>query len=114
MLPERVYRCPAWKALSPSAVKVYIAVCTRYYGHNNGQIGFSIRQGAEELGMAIGTVRKSLKELESKGFLKCQMKGSFGYKKSHSSEWEITDWPLRTGKPATREFTKWRPPKQEK
>lgn len=114
MITEHMARCPAWKALSPSAVKVYIAICFRYYGNNNGQIGFSVRDGAEELGMAPGTVHKALDQLQSMGFIKCHMKGSFNYKKLHSSEWEITDFALRDGKTPTREFTKWRPPKQKK
>jgi len=109
MLPKYMVGCPAWRKMSGSALKVYCVVDSRFMGSNNGQISLSVREAAEAAGLAIGTARKALAELQELGFIRCHMKGSYSLKIRHASEWEITVRPLASGKPAKKTFMSWHP-----
>ncbi len=100
----------AWLALSPSAVKVYIAIAKHFDGINNGRILFSARMGVSECGLSKDTVRKAFCELERLGFIICTKRGAFSYKIRHASEWRLTVMPCNVANLApTKEFMSWRP-----
>lgn len=108
MMSKNMVGCPAWRKMSGSALKVYCVVDCRFKGANNGQISLSVREAAEASGLAVGTARRALAELQELGFIKCHMKGSYSLKIRHASEWEITSRPLAPGKPAKNTFMSWR------
>jgi hypothetical protein len=62
---------PAWKAMSPYARVVYIALKSRYGPkiRNNGRIYLSARQAAKETGFNRNIVARCLRELEYYGFI---------------------------------------------
>jgi hypothetical protein len=71
---------PAWKAMSPYARVVYIALRSRY-GHkirNNGRIYLSARDGAEDTGFDLKTVARCLRELAHYGFTVMTERGCLG------------------------------------
>ena len=80
----------AFKEVSGGAFKLYIKVRERFNGVNNGEIGFSVRDASNKLGIAPMTAHKYFKELEEKGFLKTRVKGSYNFKSRHATTWIIT------------------------
>jgi hypothetical protein len=71
---------PAWKAMSPYARVVYIALRSRD-GHkirNNGRIYLSARDGAEDTGFDLKTVARCLRELAHYGFTVMTERGCLG------------------------------------
>ena len=67
----------AWRALSGSAIKVYLEICRRFNGRNNGQIHLSQADAAKLLFLSKSTVKRSLDALCKMGFIKYATKGSF-------------------------------------
>lgn len=90
----RIYRRQmdsiAWRHLSPSAVKVLLALASLEKGDNNGEFFFSDRTGSEMTGLARNTVRKSLAELIDKGFAYCSQRGGFSRKTPHAACYGLT------------------------
>ncbi|SVE42886.1 uncharacterized protein METZ01_LOCUS495740 [marine metagenome] len=95
----------AFRHLSGGAFKLLALVKKRYNGINNGHISFSVREGNNLLGYSINTISRYFNELEDKGFLKHNQKGSFSYKKRHASTWIITSDEYNHQK--TRDFKHW-------
>ncbi len=101
---------PAWRRSSPAARALYIEVCQRHNGTNNGRISFSVREAAEALGFTKNTASKFFLELQDKGFLVKAMASSFTLKTKTATEWRLTAEPCG-GEPATKDFMRWEPPK---
>jgi len=101
---HRVVDCLAWQQLKPTDKTVYLLLARKYNGFNNGYIALSIREAARNGRMAPGTARKAFSSLIEYGFIKCRQRGSFDWKKSHASEWELTQWPRGVGIPATHNY----------
>ena len=80
----------AFKEVSGGAFKLYVKVRERFNGVNNGEIGFSVRDASNRLGISRMTASKYFKELEEKGFLKIKEKGSYNFKSRHATTWIIT------------------------
>ena len=80
----------AFKEVSGGAFKLYVKVRERFNGVNNGEIGFSVRDASNKLGISRMTASKYFKELEEKGFLKIKEKGSYNFKSRHATTWIIT------------------------
>lgn len=95
----------AFKYLTGGAFKLLALVKKRYNGINNGEISFSVREGRDLLGYSVNTISRYFYELEDKGFLKANQKGSFSYKKRHASTWIITSDEYLDKK--TRDFKNW-------
>ena len=95
----------AFKHLTGGAFKLLAMVKKRYNGVNNGEISFSVREGRDLLGYSLNTISRYFNELEDKGFLKPNQKGSFSYKKRHASTWIITSDEYNHQK--TRDFKHW-------
>lgn len=110
MLPNYLLDCPAWRALSTQARALYIELRRRYNGRNNGQIAFSVRDGADLCRMNRDTVAVSFKALESLGFVELATPGSFSRKVRHAAEWRLTtDICDATGAVPSKAFMRWRP-----
>ena len=107
----------AWKELTPRDVRVWLSLCRRFNGVNNGRISLSIREAASEGKMGSATASKAIKKLIAMGFIKKTFGGSFSQKKQLASEFALTHVKLGDDK-ASKEFMKWKPekktvPKQE-
>lgn len=97
---------PAWKSLSCEARALLIAVWARHNGQNIGEIAYSHREARLELRVGNAKVQKALQQLQDRGFLIARTKGSFGLKKRHATEWEITEEPC-DGMPAKKPYRNW-------
>ena len=100
---------PAWRHCSPAARALYVEVCQRHNGTNNGQISFSVREAANSLGVSKNVPGKLFLELQDKGFLVKTMASSFSLKTKTATEWRLTAEPC-DGEPATKDFMRWMPP----
>jgi hypothetical protein len=99
----------AWRAMSPYARVIYIALRSRY-GHkirNNGRIYLSTRDGAEETGFNDKTVARCLRELQHYGFIVMTEPGCLGVNgKGKAPHWRLTELGYLLD-PPTRDFLKW-------
>lgn len=101
--------CAAWRAMSPYARVVYIALRSRY-GHkirNNGRVYLSTRDGAEETGFHKDTIVRSLRELQHYGFIVMTEPGCLGVNgRGKAPHWRLTELGYMHDLP-TRDFLKW-------
>ena len=74
----------AWRSLNGNSIKIYLEICRRYNGSNNGNISFSYNEGVDLFGMGKSTISRSLKQLELFGFIKRNKVGTFLEKKATS------------------------------
>ena len=95
MIPHTAYR-----ALSADACCMLIQMYLGFHGHNNGQIGFSIRQAMECLGSGRSRAKKALDELQEFKFIVCHAQSSFNMKTKKAREWEIAFQPMPNGLPS--------------
>lgn len=110
---------PAWRSLSVYSRCLYIALRGRYFGNNNGNINLSYREAEIEVGCSNRPIIAALKELQEKGFIRPQQKGSFSWKARvddkgtlRATTWILTelpqDFPAKHLSP-TKEFMSWQP-----
>jgi predicted ArsR family transcriptional regulator len=103
---------PAWKDLDPVARAIYVELTRRYNGSNNGRIGYSARQAAQDLKISKDTAARGLRSLEAHGFIVTEKRGAFHCKIRHASEYRLTtyDSDIATKydeKLATKQFLQW-------
>jgi hypothetical protein len=109
-LHEWLMRTEAWRSLDPVARVIYIELCRRYSGSNNGRISFSVRQAADELSISKDTAGRGLQCLADRGFIRAEQVGSFTWKKRHATEWGLTEFGCdRTGALSSKDFARWTP-----
>ena len=82
-IPRRVLNSAAYTALTGNAVKVLTLILKRYTGSNNGFIQF----GYADTGLHHATAKRSLLDLQDKGFIEQTKAGAY---KGNVSEWRIT------------------------
>jgi hypothetical protein len=107
-LYQNIEQTEAWNALSGIAAKAWLSIGLMHNGSNNGQIAVSSRELGSRIGVHFSTAAKAIKELESKGFLRCTKASDFGRKRL-AAEYRLTH--IRddvTGEPASREFSRYR------
>ena len=102
----------AWKDLDAVARSIYIELTRRYNGSNNGRIGYSARQAAEELKISKATAARALRSLQAHGFIVVEKRGAFHCKVRHASEYRLTIYEsdIATNyaeRLPTKEFTRW-------
>jgi hypothetical protein len=102
----------AWESLAPAQRALYVALAQRYNGYNNGEISMSVREAARLLHVAKDTATKAFRELEHKGFIKCNQCGSFNWKAGKATTWILTEHAFDDELPA-KEFASWRPENSE-
>ena len=105
----------AWRSLSGSAVKVWIAIGLFDNGSNNGEIYAGVRMLHSMTGLALNTVCKALAELQEKGFLYCSEPGGFSRKTPHAAKYGFTWIAGQSGsvqRAPTHAYAKWSPENQ--
>ena len=106
-----ILKSKAWNELTPRDVMVWLLLCSRYNGGNNGRIGLSIRDAAKSGKMSLGAASKSINKLIELGFIKKTFEGSFTHKKKLASEFVLTH--VKHGEErASKEFASWKPEKK--
>ena len=85
---------PAYCSLRSVSRALLVEIWKRYNGSNNGEIGFSVRDAAEALGVGKDTVCRAFDELIDRGFLIVRADASFTLKEKLAREFEITALPL--------------------
>ena len=108
MLTETM-KSAAWRATSPHARIVYIALKSRYSfdARNNGRIYLSARAGAEETGLDRTRIARSLRELQHYGFIVMTEAGCLGLNgRGKAPHWRLTELGYMH-EPATKHFLKW-------
>ena len=103
-------RSEAWKNLPATSRALYAELARHYNGSNNGKIGYSVRQAAEELQVCTDTASKHFQILTKRGFIEPMKKGAFSLKERHATEWRMTEFTCDvTGRPPTKDFMRWQP-----
>jgi hypothetical protein len=101
-------RSLAWKGLPATARALYAELAKHYNGCNNGKIGYSVRQAADDLHISKDTAGNLFKILEERGFIAPVKKGSFSLKTQHSTTWRMTEFTCDvTGAAPTKDFMRW-------
>jgi transposase len=104
----------AWKGLGVIPRAVYLDMAKRYYGTNNGRVGYSIRCAVAELHIGCATAKRALNALEERGFIVATKRGAFSLKQRHATEWRLTAYPCETTNGlATKDFMSWTPDKNK-
>ena len=101
-----VLNSAAWRALPPASRAVYIEIAQRFNGSNNGEISLSVREVARLVHIAKDTATKAFHELESRGFIRRYVCGSFNWKLKHATTWILTEHPFNDQQ-ATKDFARW-------
>lgn len=100
----------AWKNLKPNDRSIYLELKRRYDGFNNGRIAFAVRDGGKSAGVCKNAASKSLKRLETLGFIRIQAQSGFNRKNRIATEYVLTEEKNNvTGEIASKDFMRWRP-----
>ena len=104
----------AWKSLGAIPRAVYLDMSKRYYGSNNGRIGYSVRCAVDELHIGVATAKRALDDLQDRGFIVAIKKGAFSPKTRHATEWRLTEFGCDISKAlATKDLMAWTPDKNK-
>jgi len=100
MIPAALLTHSVWIEQQPAARVIFIDVCKRHNGRNNGEIGYGVAAGAKAANVSPATANRRLNELQEGGLLKLRREGSFNIKdrQKQTREWEITIYPV-AGRP---------------
>jgi hypothetical protein len=100
---------PAWRAMSPSARLLYIALKQRYSTNlkNNGRLYLSTRVAAKEVGLNKDVMARSFRELRHYGFIVQTAGGCLGVNgRGKAPHWRLPELGYMTD-PPTRDFLNW-------
>jgi hypothetical protein len=106
---KETWECPAWRATSPLARLLYIAIKGRYSFklRNNGRIYLSARQASKEIGFGKTILARGFRELQYYGFIVMTSGGSLGVEgKGKAPHWRLTELGYMLD-PPTRDFMRW-------
>lgn len=112
MLFRYMQESQAWKSLGAIPRAVYLDMAKRYFGTNNGRIGYSIRCAVTELHIGMATAKRALDDLQDRGFIVATKRGAFNVKVRHASEWRLTQYTCNNDLP-TKDFMTWTPDKNK-
>jgi|GEM_PF-6089438 len=112
-LPFWLIEAPAFHYLSPEGRTALLYLAKRFYGRNNGKIGFGVRSGGfvrnagspeliDKPVMSQTKMQAALYEVQAFRLARITTPSSFGQKK-RTREWELT-WLPCDGKPSARDF----------
>jgi DNA-binding transcriptional regulator YhcF (GntR family) len=108
MIDGYIMRSAAWKALTANERASYLEVKWRYDGLNNGRIGLGCRELAEAIGVSKDTAKRSLDNLQAKGFIAMMKRSGFNVKNRAATEWRLTEYKCDvTGQLSTKDFMRW-------
>lgn len=108
-LYEWMLRSDAYRSLSSHGRSLLVEFGRLFDGQNNGGLFLSVDQAAKRMSVAPNTALKALRELEDRGFIRPHQKGAFTWKLKTATTWVLAEHPFN-GKPATKEFMRWKPP----
>jgi hypothetical protein len=95
----------AWRNCSPAAIKVFMLLCSRYHGTNNGEIAASMRDIGRTCGFSKDRACRSINELLDWKLIEVVTPGTYGGRKA--SEYGIMIWDCHvTRRPA---IIRWEP-----
>lgn len=103
-LPHTLVDSPGYRAATPVARAVHIAVMRRFNGSNNGSIAVPARAVAEELNISRSTAARAILDLVNCGLLR-QTKASSFSRKREAAEFRLTHLKChKTGMPPSNEY----------
>jgi hypothetical protein len=96
LIPVTLLTRSEWIQQDPAARVIFVDVCRRNNGSNNGQIGYGCAAGAKAANVSASTANRRLNELRIGSLLKLRREGSFNIKdrEKQTREWEITIYPV--------------------
>ena len=102
---NNVIKSEAWRNCSGAGIKVFMHLCTRYHGKNNGALVASIRDIGNACGFTKDKANRAINELLDWGLIEIVTPGSYGGRKA--AEFGIMMFDCHaTGRPAV---TSWEP-----
>jgi hypothetical protein len=102
MIPNNLLTHPKWIQHDTSTRVIFIDVCKRYNGTNNGTIGYGCAAGAKAANVSPATANRKLNELWRSGLLKLRKEGAFHIKdrQRQTREWEIAIYAVAGRRPS--------------
>jgi len=97
----------AYRSLSVGARSLLVELYALYNGGNNGLLFLSSRSAGERLRCSKSQAHRWLGELQDRGFIRSQQRGSFTLKARHATTWVLTEFGFGGQLPA-KDFMKWR------
>jgi hypothetical protein len=84
----------AYQSLSPVERALYIDIASKFNGHNNGRISYSIRDGMAALHASSRTARRALKQLQRLGLIVRTKHGFFDpeTRQAKASTWYLPEY----------------------
>ena len=104
---------PAWKEMTAYGRTIVLELRKRFNGSNNGEIHLSVREAAKAIDCHRDTAAKALREVEEKGWVRVNQKGSFDWKGGPATTFILTNEPMGDGS-ATKDFMSWKPVSENK
>jgi hypothetical protein len=96
---NNVIKSEAWRNCSGDALKVFMHLCTRYHGTNNGALAASMRDIGKACAITKDKANRCINELLDWGLVEIVAQGSYGGRKAN--EYGIMMWDCHvTGRPA--------------
>ncbi len=92
-----------YRSLSCYARVLLIELKRLYNGQNNGEIGLSVREAADRMGVGKNLAHKTFDELERAGFIVPMVEGAFRRKIRHATTWRLTEYGCSNDLP-TKDF----------
>ncbi|MEL7252956.1 MAG: hypothetical protein AAGL23_02200 [Pseudomonadota bacterium] len=108
-LPEYLQATEAWATLKPGPRALYIELKRRFNGSNNGRIFLSHRDAAKAINVSPNTIGGYYRQLIERGLIdmtRASFLGPSGV--GQASLWALQELPTADGKPAAKDFLKWR------
>ncbi len=102
MLSDNLLTHPVWIEQQPAARVIFIDICKRHNGRNNGAIGYGCAAAAKAANLSPATANLRLNELQKSGLLKLRKNGTFNTENSQRQTrvWEITIYPAGGRRPS--------------
>jgi len=99
---------PAWLEMSVYGRALIIELRGRFNGGNNGEVFMSVREAAKVLNCCRDRAQKAFREIEDKGWVRLNQKGSFDWKGGPATTWILTN-ENHGEEIATKDFRTWTP-----
>jgi hypothetical protein len=109
-MPHYILDCPAYKALPPLARCVYwhLHRLAGFSGEKNGEVFYSVRNAADDHGVANNTANRAFDDLQAKGFIVPERIGHLGIEgQGKATTWRLTTFPIVAGRLPSKDFEKW-------
>lgn len=103
-MPNYILDCPAYKALPPLARCIYwhLHRLAGVAGEKNGEVFYSVRNAAEDHGVANNTANHAFDHLQAKGFIVPERIGHLGIEgRGKATTWRLTHFKIE------KDFLKW-------